>query len=67
MTDSRTDPRLETALRQLEVAANNFAVRLIRVTQVRASVAQMERSGIWGWGGFLDCSRIPLCFMRATR
>jgi hypothetical protein len=43
MTDSRTDPRLETALRQLEVAANNFAVRLIRVTQVRA--AYVEKIG----------------------
>jgi len=44
MPNSRTDdPRLETALRELEVTANNFAVRLIRATQVRAAYVEKIR------------------------
>lgn len=43
MTDTRLDPRVETALRQLEVAANNFAVRLIRIAQVRAVYVEKIR------------------------
>ncbi len=35
-----TDPRVETAIRQLEVTANNFAVRLIRSAQVRAAYVE---------------------------
>ncbi len=31
------DPRLEAALRQLEVTANNFAIRLIRMADVRTA------------------------------
>lgn len=37
------DPRLETALRQLEATANTFAVRLARSAQVRAAYVQQIR------------------------
>jgi len=38
-----TDPRLEAALRELEVAANNFAARLARIAEVRLEyVAQIR-------------------------
>lgn len=41
------DPRVEQALRDLEVTANNFAVRLIRMSEVRSAyverIAEMSR------------------------
>ncbi|MBN1610638.1 MAG: hypothetical protein JW940_28670 [Polyangiaceae bacterium] len=43
-----TDPRLEAALRELEVAANNFAARLARIAEVRleyvAQIREMSQS-----------------------
>jgi hypothetical protein len=43
-----SDPRLESALRDLEVTANSFAVRLIRMAEVRAAyvdqIRQMSQS-----------------------
>ena len=37
------DPKLEAALRNLEVTANNFAVRLIRMAEVRAAYVEQIR------------------------
>ncbi|REG27045.1 hypothetical protein ATI61_11051 [Archangium gephyra] len=37
------DQRLETALRDLEVTANNFAIRVIRMAQVRSSYIEQIR------------------------
>ncbi|WP_437277939.1 hypothetical protein WME90_43050 [Sorangium sp. So ce375] len=43
-----SDPQLESALRELEVTANNFAMRLIRMAQVRTAyfqqIAEMSQS-----------------------
>lgn len=36
----RPDPRLEQALRELEVTANNFALRLARVAEVRSAYVE---------------------------
>ncbi len=43
MPDNQTDPRLEEALRQMETAANNFAVRTIRMAEVRATYVRQIR------------------------
>jgi hypothetical protein len=37
------DDRLEAALRDLEVTANNFAVRLVRMAEVRSSYVEQIR------------------------
>jgi len=43
MSQNRTDPRVEEALQQMEVAANNFAMRTIRMAEVRATYVRQIR------------------------
>ena len=43
MAGNQTDPRLENALHQMEAAANNFALRTIRMAEVRSSYVSQIR------------------------
>lgn len=55
---AKKDPDFETALRNLEVAANNFATRLARTADVRAEYVKQISEMSGSLRAAVDCGKI---------